>query len=165
MIICDKKIVRIPLDDETLTIRSNRSDGYASIVARSWLFDWMICWLWDNLRLGGLVMCCEKDGSSGCTRQPEFKTTYRKEPLPLPSIGTIMMQKEKIREHCLDGYKVTCLQSIRDYKHYLDNKELNMRPRRLLRLLNDFDGKIQYHPVKVSVAADALIRNERAKPF
>ncbi|GJW91539.1 hypothetical protein Tco_0169092 [Tanacetum coccineum] len=33
MIICDKKIVRIPLDDETLTIRSNRSDGYASIVA------------------------------------------------------------------------------------------------------------------------------------
>ncbi|GKC63281.1 zinc finger BED domain-containing protein RICESLEEPER 2-like protein [Tanacetum coccineum] len=31
MIICDKKIVRIPLDDETLTIRSNRSDGYASI--------------------------------------------------------------------------------------------------------------------------------------
>ncbi|GJZ64694.1 hypothetical protein Tco_0621115 [Tanacetum coccineum] len=59
MIICDKKIVRIPLGDETLTIRSNRSDGYASIVARSWLFDWMICWLWDNLRLGGLVMCCE----------------------------------------------------------------------------------------------------------
>ncbi|GJT81084.1 hypothetical protein Tco_1055426, partial [Tanacetum coccineum] len=30
---CDKKIVRIPLGDETLTIRSNMSDGYASIVA------------------------------------------------------------------------------------------------------------------------------------
>nr|GEU91945.1 putative reverse transcriptase domain-containing protein [Tanacetum cinerariifolium] len=27
MIICDKKIVRIPLGDETLTIRSNGSDG------------------------------------------------------------------------------------------------------------------------------------------
>ncbi|GJZ54754.1 hypothetical protein Tco_0609947 [Tanacetum coccineum] len=33
MIIFDKKSVHIPLDDETLTIRSNRSDGYASIVA------------------------------------------------------------------------------------------------------------------------------------
>ncbi|GJV98370.1 hypothetical protein Tco_1553622 [Tanacetum coccineum] len=33
MIICDKKIICIPLDDETLTIQSNRSDGYASIVA------------------------------------------------------------------------------------------------------------------------------------
>ncbi|GJS56603.1 hypothetical protein Tco_0629965 [Tanacetum coccineum] len=40
-----------------------------------------------------------------------------------------------------------------------------MRPRRLLRLLNDFDGKIRYHIGKASVAADALSRNERAKPL
>ncbi|GKC13029.1 hypothetical protein Tco_1009811 [Tanacetum coccineum] len=37
-----------------------------------------------------------------------------------------------------------------------------MRPRRLL---SDFDGNIRYHPVKASVMADALSRNERAKPF
>ncbi|GKE47896.1 hypothetical protein Tco_1479154 [Tanacetum coccineum] len=40
-----------------------------------------------------------------------------------------------------------------------------MRPRRLLRLLGDFDCKIRYHPEKASVAADALSRNERAKPL
>ncbi|GJW19442.1 hypothetical protein Tco_0026878 [Tanacetum coccineum] len=38
-----------------------------------------------------------------------------------------------------------------------------MRPRRLLRLLSDFDGKIRYHPRKASVAADALSKNEQAK--
>ncbi|GJX78913.1 hypothetical protein Tco_0327062 [Tanacetum coccineum] len=40
-----------------------------------------------------------------------------------------------------------------------------MKPRRLLRLLSDFDGKIRYHPRKASVAAGALSRNERAKPL
>ncbi|GJU32062.1 hypothetical protein Tco_1175651 [Tanacetum coccineum] len=40
-----------------------------------------------------------------------------------------------------------------------------MRPRRLLRLPSDFDGKVRYHPGKASVAADALSKNERAKPL
>ncbi|GJX16134.1 hypothetical protein Tco_0216966 [Tanacetum coccineum] len=40
-----------------------------------------------------------------------------------------------------------------------------MRPRRLLRLLSDFDGKIRYHLGKTSVAENALSRNERAKPL
>ncbi|GJU03706.1 hypothetical protein Tco_1114044 [Tanacetum coccineum] len=40
-----------------------------------------------------------------------------------------------------------------------------MRPRRLLRLLSDFDCKIRYHLGKASVAANALSKNERAKPI
>ncbi|GJQ94860.1 hypothetical protein Tco_0005999 [Tanacetum coccineum] len=40
-----------------------------------------------------------------------------------------------------------------------------MRPRRLLRLLSDFDYKIRYHPGKASIAANALSRNKRAKPL
>ncbi|GJV96696.1 putative reverse transcriptase domain-containing protein [Tanacetum coccineum] len=58
MIICDKKIVRIPLCDETLTIRSNRSDGYASIVAseqRAKLFDRIAMLERDNMRLRGML--------------------------------------------------------------------------------------------------------------
>nr|GFB84715.1 retrotransposon protein, putative, Ty3-gypsy subclass [Tanacetum cinerariifolium] len=37
-------------------------------------------------------------------------------------------------------------------------RELNMRQRRWLELLKDYDTNIQYHPGKVNVVADALSR-------
>ncbi|GJX14620.1 putative reverse transcriptase domain-containing protein [Tanacetum coccineum] len=41
-------------------------------------------------------------------------------------------------------------------KHILDQKELNMRQRRWLELLADYDCEIRYHPGKANVVADAL---------
>ncbi|GKA86896.1 putative reverse transcriptase domain-containing protein [Tanacetum coccineum] len=46
-----------------------------------------------------------------------------------------------------------------------DQKELNMRQRRWLELLSDYDCEIRYHPGKVNVVADALSRKERIKPL
>nr|GEU54055.1 putative reverse transcriptase domain-containing protein [Tanacetum cinerariifolium] len=46
-----------------------------------------------------------------------------------------------------------------------DQKELNMRQRRWLELLADYDCEIRYHPGKANVVADALIRKERIKPL
>nr|GEY52376.1 putative reverse transcriptase domain-containing protein [Tanacetum cinerariifolium] len=42
-------------------------------------------------------------------------------------------------------------------------KELNMRQRRWLKLLSDYDCEIQYHQRKVNVVADALSLKERSK--
>ncbi|GKB05692.1 putative reverse transcriptase domain-containing protein, partial [Tanacetum coccineum] len=50
-------------------------------------------------------------------------------------------------------------------QHILDQKELNMRQRRWLELLADYDCEIRYHPGKANVVADALSQKERIKPL
>nr|GEX76769.1 putative reverse transcriptase domain-containing protein [Tanacetum cinerariifolium] len=46
-------------------------------------------------------------------------------------------------------------------QYILDQKELNMRKRRWIELLIDYDCEICYHPGKANVVADALSRKER----
>ncbi|GKC58464.1 putative reverse transcriptase domain-containing protein [Tanacetum coccineum] len=49
--------------------------------------------------------------------------------------------------------------------HILDQKELNMRQRRWLELLADYDCEIPIHLGKANVVADALSRKEQIKPL
>nr|GEZ74535.1 reverse transcriptase domain-containing protein [Tanacetum cinerariifolium] len=50
-------------------------------------------------------------------------------------------------------------------KHILDQKELNMRQRRWLELLSDYDYDICCHLGKANVVADTLSRKERIEPL
>ncbi|GJS96021.1 putative reverse transcriptase domain-containing protein [Tanacetum coccineum] len=54
-------------------------------------------------------------------------------------------------------------QSVR--QHILDQKDLNMRQRRWIELLSDYDCEIRYHPGKANVVANALSRKERIEPL
>ncbi|GJU26558.1 hypothetical protein Tco_1165179 [Tanacetum coccineum] len=47
----------------------------------------------------------------------------------------------------------------------LPKKDLNMRQRRWLELLSDYDCESRYHPRKAIVVADALSRKEQIKPL
>ncbi|GJV24379.1 putative reverse transcriptase domain-containing protein [Tanacetum coccineum] len=67
--------------------------------------------------------------------------------------------------HYLYGTRCTVFTDHKSLQHILDQKELNMRQRRWLELLSDYDCDICYHPGKANVVADALSRKERVKPL
>nr|GEU42767.1 putative reverse transcriptase domain-containing protein [Tanacetum cinerariifolium] len=53
----------------------------------------------------------------------------------------------------------------RSLQHILHQKELNMRQRRWLELLANYDCEIRYHPGKANVVRDALSRKKQIKPL
>ncbi|GJW81253.1 putative reverse transcriptase domain-containing protein [Tanacetum coccineum] len=71
----------------------------------------------------------------------------------------------KMWRHYLYGTRCTVFTDHKSLQHILDQKELNMRQRRWLELLSDYDCEIRYHPGKANVVFDALSRKERSKPL
>ncbi|GJW07890.1 putative reverse transcriptase domain-containing protein [Tanacetum coccineum] len=69
------------------------------------------------------------------------------------------------KQYYLYGTKCTVFTDHKSLQHILNQKELNMRQRRWLELLSDYDCEIRYHPGKANVVADALSRKERSKPI
>ncbi|GKG03425.1 putative reverse transcriptase domain-containing protein, partial [Tanacetum coccineum] len=79
-------------------------------------------------------------------------------------LGTVVFAL-KIWRHYLYGTKCTMFTDHKSLQHILDQKELNMRQRRWLELLSDYDCDIRYQPGKENVIADALSRKEREPPL
>ncbi|KAL0540386.1 hypothetical protein IC582_024623 [Cucumis melo] len=64
----------------------------------------------------------------------------------------------KIWRHYLYGEKIQIYTDHKSLKYFFTQKELNMRQRRWLELVKDYDCEILYHPGKANIVADALSR-------
>ena len=64
----------------------------------------------------------------------------------------------KIWRHYLYGSRFELFSDHKSLKYLFDQKELNMRQRRWLELLKDYDFGLNYHLGKANVVADALNR-------
>ncbi|GKC69520.1 putative reverse transcriptase domain-containing protein [Tanacetum coccineum] len=71
----------------------------------------------------------------------------------------------KIWRHYLYGTKCTVFTDHKSLQHILDQNELNIRQRRWLELLSDYDCDIRYHSGKANVVADALSHKEQIEPL
>ncbi|GJR27434.1 putative reverse transcriptase domain-containing protein [Tanacetum coccineum] len=86
----------------------------------------------------------------------------------LKGYGAVLMQREKVIalwRHYLYGTKCVVFTDHKSLQYILNQKELNLRQRRWIELLSEYDCEIRYHPGKMNVVADSLSRKERNKPL
>nr|GFC42149.1 reverse transcriptase [Tanacetum cinerariifolium] len=83
-----------------------------------------------------------------------YEVNYHSHDLELAAVVFAL----KIRRHYLYGELCDVFTDHKSLKYIFTQRELNMRQRRWLELLKDYDTNILYHPGKANVVADALSR-------
>nr|GEW37378.1 putative reverse transcriptase domain-containing protein [Tanacetum cinerariifolium] len=111
--------------------------------------------------LDAVLMQREKVIAYGLRQLKVYEKNYTTYDLELGAVVFAL----KIWRHYLYGTECTVFTDHKSLQHILDQKELNMRQRRWLELLSDYDFEIHYHPGKANVLADALSMKERIKPL
>nr|GEY76825.1 putative reverse transcriptase domain-containing protein [Tanacetum cinerariifolium] len=111
--------------------------------------------------LGAVLMQRERAISYASRHLKVHERNYTTQDLELGSVVFAL----KIWRHYLYGTRCMVFTDHKSLQHILDQKKLNMRQRRWLELLSDYDYDIRYHPRKANVAADALSHKETIKPL
>nr|GEY36988.1 putative reverse transcriptase domain-containing protein [Tanacetum cinerariifolium] len=111
--------------------------------------------------LGAVLMKREKVITYASRQLNVYEQNYTTHDLELGSVVFAL----KIWRHYMYETKCTVFIDHKSLQHILDQKELNMRQRRWLELLSDYDCDIRYHPRKANVVADALSHKERIEPL
>ncbi|KAK8671534.1 hypothetical protein V6N13_038128 [Hibiscus sabdariffa] len=105
----------------------------------------------------GLGCVLMQDGRVVAYASRQLKTHERNYPTHDLELAAVVFAL-KIWRHYLYGEKCHIYTDHKSLKYLLSQKELNMRQRRWLELLKDYDCVIDYHPRKANVVADALSR-------
>ncbi|WRX21060.1 Integrase [Theobroma cacao] len=108
----------------------------------------------SKLGLGCVLMQDEKVVAYASRHLKRHEANYPIHDLEL----AVMVSALKIWRHYLYGEHCQIFTNHKSLKYLLTQKELNLRRRRWLELIKDYDLVIDYHPGKANVVADALSR-------
>ncbi|GJX21021.1 putative reverse transcriptase domain-containing protein [Tanacetum coccineum] len=110
----------------------------------------------------GAVLMQKKKVIAYASRQLKiYKKNYTTHDLELGAVVFAL----KMWRHYLYGTKCVVFTDHKSLQHILDQKELNIRQRRWLELLSDYDCEIRYHPRKANVVADALTKARKKENY
>nr|GFA45033.1 putative reverse transcriptase domain-containing protein [Tanacetum cinerariifolium] len=101
--------------------------------------------------LGAVLMQREKVIAYGSRQLKVHEKNYTTHDLELGAVVFAL----KIWRHYLYRTRCTVFVDHKSLQHILDHKELNMRQRRWLELLSDYDCEIRYHPGKANAQTEA----------
>nr|GEU32759.1 putative reverse transcriptase domain-containing protein [Tanacetum cinerariifolium] len=106
---------------------------------------------------GAVLMQREKIIAYASRQLRTHKENYTTHDLELGVVGFAL----RLWRHYLYGMKCVVYTDHKSPQYILDQKELNMRQRRWIELLSDYDYEIHYHPGNTNMVADALSWKER----
>jgi len=110
----------------------------------------------DTSHLGlGCVLMQEKKTVAYASRQ--LKVHERNYPTHDLELAAIVFAL-KIWRHYLYGAQFRVFSDYKSLKYLFDQKELNIRQRRWMEFLKDYDFELLYHPGKANMVADTLSR-------
>ncbi|CAJ2638227.1 unnamed protein product [Trifolium pratense] len=108
----------------------------------------------SKLGLGGVLM---QGGNVVAYASRQLKVHERNYPTHDLELAAVVFAL-KVWRHYLYGSRFEVFSDHKSLKYLFDQKELNMRQRRWLEFLKDYDFELSYHPGKANVVADALSR-------
>ncbi|KAD3336884.1 hypothetical protein E3N88_32403 [Mikania micrantha] len=110
----------------------------------------------SNLGLGCVLMQRGKVVAYASRQLKIHEKNYTTHDLELGAVVFAL----KIWRHYLYGTKCVVFTDHKSLQHILNHKELNMRQRRWVELLNDYDCEIRYHPAQQQSLAQDNLKNE-----
>ena len=100
-------------------------------------------------------MCFMQNGSVIAYASRKLKPHEQKYPTHDLELAAVVFALKKWR-HYLYGVTFEVYNDHKRLKYLFSQKELNLRQRRWMEFLEDYDCTINYHPGKANVVADAL---------